>query len=111
MVVFCPNVGLLSGIVLSLVPLLLPFHWQSLLLPVLPVGEGRLELMEVRADVHVCVSGGGVGWGAWSEWRLVECGRTLVDAGAAPLPTAAFLPCMLLANRPACRHLCRLCWA
>ena len=46
---FCPNVGLLSGIVLSLVPLLLPFHWQSLLLPVLPAGEGRLELMEVRA--------------------------------------------------------------
>lgn len=46
-VVFCPNAGLLSGIVLSLVPLLLPFHWQCLLLPVLPAGEGRLELMEV----------------------------------------------------------------
>lgn len=45
-VVFCPNAGLLSGIVLSLVPLLLPFHWQCLLLPVLPAGEGRLELME-----------------------------------------------------------------
>jgi hypothetical protein len=46
MVVFCPNAGLLSGIVLSIVPLLLPFHWQCLLLPVLPAGEGRLELIE-----------------------------------------------------------------
>lgn len=46
-VVFCPNAGLLSGVVLSLVPLLLPFHWQCLLLPVLPAAEGRLELMEV----------------------------------------------------------------
>jgi hypothetical protein len=46
-VVFCPNVGLLSGVVLSLVPLLLPFHWQCLLLPVLPAAQGRLELMEV----------------------------------------------------------------
>lgn len=51
-VVFCPNAGLLSGIVLSLVPLLLPFHWQSLLLPVLPAAEGRLELMEARRAVH-----------------------------------------------------------
>ena len=45
---FCPNAGLLSGVVLSLIPLLLPFHWQCLLLPVLPAAEGRLELMEVR---------------------------------------------------------------
>ncbi len=51
MVVFCPNAGLLSSIVLSLIPLLLPFHWQSLLLPVLPAGEGRLELVEVGRPV------------------------------------------------------------
>lgn len=56
-VVFCPNAGLLSGVVLSLIPLLLPFHWQCLLLPVLPAAEGRLELMEVRALVRtvLCV--------------------------------------------------------
>lgn len=60
-VVFCPNAGLLSGIVLSLIPLLLPFHWQCLLLPVLPAAEGRLELMEVwgsgspaRCDCCAC---------------------------------------------------------
>ncbi|GLT41478.1 hypothetical protein SLA2020_155390 [Shorea laevis] len=36
-VVVCPNLGVLSAIVLSLVPMIRPFQWQSLLLPVLPV--------------------------------------------------------------------------
>ncbi|KAF8090320.1 hypothetical protein N665_0479s0024 [Sinapis alba] len=35
-VVICPNLGVLSAIVLSLVPMIRPFQWQSLLLPVLP---------------------------------------------------------------------------
>ncbi|OMO86723.1 hypothetical protein COLO4_20955 [Corchorus olitorius] len=35
-VVICPNLGVLSAVVLSLVPLIRPFRWQSLLLPVLP---------------------------------------------------------------------------
>ncbi|XP_059626112.1 uncharacterized protein LOC132269098 isoform X2 [Cornus florida] len=35
-VVVCPNLGVLSAIVLSLIPLIRPFEWQSLLLPVLP---------------------------------------------------------------------------
>jgi len=35
-VVLCPNVGHLSSIVLSLVPLLRPFVWESFFLPVLP---------------------------------------------------------------------------
>ncbi|KAJ7977157.1 DENN domain-containing protein [Quillaja saponaria] len=35
-VVVCPNLGLLSAAVLSLVPLIRPFQWQSLLLPILP---------------------------------------------------------------------------
>lgn len=35
-VVVCPNLGVLSAIVLSLVPMIRPFQWQSLLLPVLP---------------------------------------------------------------------------
>lgn len=34
--VICPNLGMLSAIVLSLVPMIQPFEWQSLLLPVLP---------------------------------------------------------------------------
>ncbi|GAB4820093.1 hypothetical protein N2152v2_007139 [Parachlorella kessleri] len=45
-VVFCPNIGVLCGVVLSLVPMLLPFSWQSLLLPVLPASQQRLEIME-----------------------------------------------------------------
>eukprot|EP00887_Chlorella_sp_A99_P006145 scaffold22.g6145.t1 len=47
MVVFCPNAGLLCGCVLSLVPMLLPFSWQCLLLPVLPAAPAsRLDLLE-----------------------------------------------------------------
>ncbi|XP_024626920.1 uncharacterized protein [Medicago truncatula] len=35
-VIVCPNLGVLSAVVLSLIPLIRPFQWQSLLLPVLP---------------------------------------------------------------------------
>ncbi|CAA7390636.1 unnamed protein product [Spirodela intermedia] len=35
-VVMCPNLGILSATILSLVPMIRPFEWQSLLLPVLP---------------------------------------------------------------------------
>ncbi|KAF0913729.1 hypothetical protein E2562_024610, partial [Oryza meyeriana var. granulata] len=35
-VVMCPNLGVLSAIVLSIIPMIRPFQWQSLLLPVLP---------------------------------------------------------------------------
>ncbi|GAV84174.1 DENN domain-containing protein [Cephalotus follicularis] len=35
-VVVCPNLGVLTATVLSLAPMIRPFQWQSLLLPVLP---------------------------------------------------------------------------
>ncbi|KAF3791931.1 DENN domain-containing protein [Nymphaea thermarum] len=35
-VVICPNLGVLSAAVLSIIPMIRPFEWQSLLLPVLP---------------------------------------------------------------------------
>ncbi|KAJ7972574.1 DENN domain-containing protein [Quillaja saponaria] len=35
-VVVCPNPGVVSAAVLSLVPMIHPFQWQSLLLPILP---------------------------------------------------------------------------
>ncbi|KAK7396487.1 hypothetical protein VNO78_17528 [Psophocarpus tetragonolobus] len=35
-VIVCPNLGVLSATVLSLIPMIRPFQWQSLLLPVLP---------------------------------------------------------------------------
>jgi len=44
LVLFCPNIGLLSTCVLSLIPLLRPFTWQSLLLPVLP--DNLLKFLE-----------------------------------------------------------------
>ncbi len=45
--VFCPNVGVLTAVVLALVPLLRPFAWQSLLLPLLPAVGGMLDLIQV----------------------------------------------------------------
>ena len=35
-VVFCPTLGVLTGIVFSMMPLILPFVWQSVILPVMP---------------------------------------------------------------------------
>jgi hypothetical protein len=70
MVVFCPNIGILSAVVLSLIPLMRPFAWQSLLLPILPVQDKMLDLLEApvpfilgvkvsaslrfRAKAHAC---------------------------------------------------------
>ena len=46
-VVFCPNIGVLTSCVLALIPLLRPYAWQSLLLPVLPATEQMLDFLEV----------------------------------------------------------------
>ena len=46
MVLFCPNIGLLSTSVLSIIPLIRPFAWQSLLMPVLPALDQMLDLMD-----------------------------------------------------------------
>ncbi|KAK4418451.1 DENN domain-containing protein 5B [Sesamum alatum] len=35
-VVLCPNLGVLSAVVLSVIPIIRPFEWQSLFLPILP---------------------------------------------------------------------------
>ncbi|EPS58127.1 hypothetical protein M569_16689, partial [Genlisea aurea] len=34
--VVCPNLGVLSAVVLSTIPMIRPFEWQSLFLPILP---------------------------------------------------------------------------
>lgn len=48
--VFCPNMGVLTAVVLALTPLVRPFAWQSLLLPVLPCTEEHLDLLQVLND-------------------------------------------------------------
>lgn len=45
-VVFNQNIGLLSGIILALLPLLTPFSWQSLLLPLLPDTPEKVDLLD-----------------------------------------------------------------
>lgn len=61
MVLFCPNIGLLSTAVLSLIPLIRPFSWQSLLMPVLPALDQMLDLMDAPVPfilgVQVCLQG------------------------------------------------------
>ncbi len=45
-VVFHQNIGILSGVVLALLPLLTPFSWQSLLLPLLPDTPEKVDLLD-----------------------------------------------------------------
>lgn len=49
--IFCPNVGVLTSVVLALIPLVRPFAWQSLLLPILPATEDMLDLLQVCEHV------------------------------------------------------------
>lgn len=91
MVVFCPNIGVLCGVVLSLVPMLLPFCWQSLLLPVLPATQSRLEIMEVCVVWWCCgwVGGGGGGCICKSFWCLARA------LHVAQQPPYSSYPCIL----------------
>lgn len=50
-VFFCSNIGVLTSAVLSLVPLLRPFTWQSLLMPVVP--SRLLELLDAPVPFAV----------------------------------------------------------
>jgi len=36
-VIVCSNLGMLSASVLSIIPLIRPYQWQSLLMPILPI--------------------------------------------------------------------------
>ncbi|CAA7013969.1 unnamed protein product [Microthlaspi erraticum] len=59
-VVICPNLGVLSAIVLSLVPMIRPFQWQSLLLPVLP---GRMfDFLEAPVPFLVGIHSKPIDW-------------------------------------------------
>ena len=60
MVIFCPNVGVLTSSVLALIPLVRPFAWQSLLLPVLPATEQMLDFLQVCPDSDALSWPGGV---------------------------------------------------
>ncbi|XP_004493840.2 uncharacterized protein [Cicer arietinum] len=52
-VIVCPNLGVLSAVVLSLIPMIRPFQWQSLLLPVLP--EKMIEFLDAPVPYIVGV--------------------------------------------------------
>ena len=56
-VIFCPNIGVLTSSVLALIPLVRPYAWQSLLLPVLPATEQMLDFLQARSwhsDLVLC---------------------------------------------------------
>ncbi|XP_039024074.1 uncharacterized protein LOC120156878 isoform X1 [Hibiscus syriacus] len=52
-VVVCSNLGVLSALVLSIVPLIRPFQWQSLLMPVLP--DDMLDFLDAPVPYIVGV--------------------------------------------------------
>ncbi|BBN19714.1 hypothetical protein MPTK1_8g12990 [Marchantia polymorpha subsp. ruderalis] len=53
MVVICPNLGVLSAVVMSLIPMIRPYEWQSLLLPILP--NKMLDFLEAPVPFIVGV--------------------------------------------------------
>ncbi|AQL09546.1 DENN (AEX-3) domain-containing protein [Zea mays] len=59
-VVICPNLGVLSAILLSIIPMIRPFQWQSLLLPVKACSLPRLphykELVSNLGPLHARLS-------------------------------------------------------
>ncbi|KAL0459343.1 UNVERIFIED_CONTAM: DENN domain-containing protein 5B [Sesamum latifolium] len=52
-VVLCQNLGVLSAVVLSLIPIIRPFEWQSLFLPILP--EKMLDFLDAPVPYIVGV--------------------------------------------------------
>ena len=46
LVFFSPRIGLLTTAVLAMIPMLRPFAWQSMLMPVLPAHDSMLHLLE-----------------------------------------------------------------
>lgn len=73
MVLFCPNIGLLSTSVLALVPLIRPFAWQSLLLPILPALDNMLDLLEAPVPFIA---------GVQVRYQLLHLGSWLLSAPA-----------------------------
>jgi hypothetical protein len=53
MVVICPNLGILSAVVLAMKPMIRPYQWQCLLLPVLP--NQMLDFLEAPVPFIVGV--------------------------------------------------------
>lgn len=86
-VVFCPHAGTLAAAVLSLVPMLRPFAWQSLLLPVTPAGmrafleapvpfvlgvQYKAPELSARCGGGRCERGGAAGVHAWASARRLR---------------------------------------
>ena len=63
--VFCPNIGVLSMAVLSIIPLLRPYSWQSLMLPILPDNESMLHLLDAPVPFVIGIQ----------VWPPYCCGR------------------------------------
>ena len=57
-VFFCPKIGLLSTAVLAMIPLLRPYAWQSVLMPLLPAHESMLDMLDAPVPfllgIQVC---------------------------------------------------------
>ena len=91
LVMFCPNIGLLSTCVLSLIPLLRPFSWHSFLMPVLP--DKLLGFLEAPVPfiigVQVCYSPRHFRWcvhcAAW-HWEMCQSCWVVLSQLSGSLP-------------------------
>ncbi|KAG4144408.1 hypothetical protein ERO13_D05G034900v2 [Gossypium hirsutum] len=79
-VVVCSNLGILSAIVLSIVPLIRPYQWQSLLMPVLP--DDMLDFLDAPVPYIVGVKN------KTSEVQLKLANVILVDANKNQIKTS-----------------------
>ena len=85
-VVFCPNIGLLSTCVLSLIPLLRPFSWQHFLMPVLPDTQDWLDLLDNPTPFVVGIQVGPLSW-SMPSLCLLSC--------LAVLSGCCCMPCLM----------------
>jgi hypothetical protein len=87
-VVFSPNVGVLTSVVLSMIPLVRPFAWQSLLLPVLPCTEDMLDLLQAPVPFLVGMQH------KTEDVRALVGGLVRVNVGKDKVKGAATLPAL-----------------
>ncbi|XP_061361519.1 uncharacterized protein LOC133305343 isoform X2 [Gastrolobium bilobum] len=90
-VVVCSNLGFLSASVLSVIPLIQPYRWQSLLMPVLP--NDMLEFLDAPVPYIVGIKN------KTSEVQSKFSNVILIDANRNQIGTRFLIKLLLCCNR------------
>ncbi|KAK6147642.1 hypothetical protein DH2020_018554 [Rehmannia glutinosa] len=81
-VVVCSNLGILSALVLSIIPLIRPYQWQSLLMPVLP--NDMLDFLDAPVPYIVGVKNKAEVQAKLTNVILVDANRNQVKSPTIP---------------------------